>query len=457
MRPMLIALACAGVVGCQAAIAAEVPKKPNVLFVVADDLGWKDVGWHGGRNKTPHMDRLVCTGLELDQHYVQPVCTPTRTALLSGRVPSRFGPHSQFPSNLRALPPGTETPASALRSAGYFTAMCGKWHLGSRPEWGPNQYGFSESYGSLTGAADPWGRGYRRGPYEQTWHRNGQRLDESGNTTELIAAQAEAWIRAKREPWFVYVAFHAVHIPVDAPDEYKRMYEGVRFDTDDKRDDSARRFAAFVSQLDAKIGRFVEALDQTGQRDRTLIVFTSDNGGLLKGGNAYVSRVAETPVLSNNDPLRGQKAQLYEGGIRVPAFANWPGVLAPRKVAAPMHATDWFPTLSAAVGWKPPRDLAWDGQNMWPVLAQGAAAASRLIYIPLGEASALRDGDWKLIERRGKKPPRHELFNLAADPGEAKDLAAAEPQKVQAMAATLAKLRQSDVAELPADLKDLPK
>ncbi len=343
--PLAVGLLGMLVVGSGDAFAAE--SRPNILFIVADDLGWKDVGWHGAKHKTPHLDRLVREGLELDYHYVQPVCTPTRTALMTGRVPSRFGPHAQAPSNLRALPPGTVTLASALKECGYFTAMSGKWHLGSRPEWGPNHYGFDHSYGTLTGATDPWTHGYRRGPYEQTWHRDGQRLDEEGNATELVARQAVDWIRQKREPWFVYVAFHAVHIPVDAPDEFKRLYQGVTFHDDPEKDDSARRFAAFVSQLDAKVGQLIAAVEETGQRERTLIVFTSDNGGLLKGGNAYVSRVKPTPVLSSNEPLRGQKAELYEGGIRVPAFVNWPGKLAPRKVAAPMHVSDWFPTLAA--------------------------------------------------------------------------------------------------------------
>ena len=130
--------------------------RPNILFIVADDLGWGDVGSHGGFGKTPHMDRLVCEGVELDRHYVQPVCTPTRAALMTGRYPGRFGPQAIHPSNLRSLPPGTQTLASALKSLGYATFQAGKWHLGSRPEWGPSAYGFDHSYGTLTGAADPW-------------------------------------------------------------------------------------------------------------------------------------------------------------------------------------------------------------------------------------------------------------------------------------------------------------
>lgn len=206
----------AGLIG-QAAAAEQPAGRPNILIIVADDLGWADVGYHGARIRTPNIDRLVATGVELDSHYVQPVCTPTRTALLSGRYPSRFGPHTLTPSNLRALPKGTETLASALKSVGYSTYLSGKWHLGVRPEWRPNHYGFDHSYGSLSGAVDPWTHKYRPGPLERTWHRDGQLIDEEGNATELVAAQAVEWIKAKRSPWFVYVPFQAVHIPVDAP------------------------------------------------------------------------------------------------------------------------------------------------------------------------------------------------------------------------------------------------
>ena len=189
--------------------AAE-PPRPNILVIVADDLGWGDVGWHGGFGKTPTMDRLVREGVELDRHYVQPVCTPTRTALMTGRYPGRFGPQAIHPSNLRALPRGTVTLASALKSLGYATFQAGKWHLGSRPEWGPNAYGFDQSYGTLTGAADPWTHKYRSGPYEDTWHRDGVRLDEEGNATELVTVEAERRIReggvpaaaGDRKPWF---------------------------------------------------------------------------------------------------------------------------------------------------------------------------------------------------------------------------------------------------------------
>lgn len=434
--------------------AAKPAAKPNILLIVADDLGWADVGWHGSKIRTPHLDKLVAGGVELDFHYVQPVCTPTRTALMSGRYPGRFGPHALVPSNLRAMPAGTETLASALRSVGYRTWMSGKWHLGSKQEWGPTAYGFQHGYGSLTGAVDPWTHQYRKGPYAKTWHRDGVRLDEEGNATELVAAEAVRRIRegaAGEAPWFLYVPFHAVHIPVDTPEAFKKEYAGGRYFDDPKRDESFKRYAAFVSQLDAKVGEFVAELDRTGQRDRTLIVFTSDNGGLEKGGNAYISEVAPTPQLGSNLPLRGQKGTLYEGGVRVCAFAHWAGKLTPRKVAAPMHAVDWFPTLAGVAGYAPAKPLNWDGRDMWKVLAgEQAKPEPRTIYIAARGGAAVRHGDWKLIVR-GKGSP--ELFDLAADPYEKTDLAGSQPEKVKELRAVLAAVSAADAKELPADLE----
>lgn len=452
----ILALLVLPLVTCHQALAAEGERKPNILLIVADDLGWADVGWHGSAFKTPHLDQLVREGVELDQHYVQPVCTPTRTALMSGRWTSRWGPHVLAPSNLRAFPPGTITLAGALQQAGYATFLSGKWHLGSRPEWGPNHYGFLHSYGSFAGAVDPWSHTYRKGPYLKTWHRDEQPLEEEGNATELVARQACAWIRAKPQPWFIYVPFQAVHIPIDAPAEYKRLYDNVTFPDNEGKTDAFRRYGGFVSQMDAKVGEFVAALDETGQRRQTLIVFTSDNGGTPAIGNPYVGNTPPLTVpVSSNLPLRGHKAQLYEGGIRVPAFVNWPGTLAARKVTAPLHAADWMPTLTKRVGYAPSTDLKWDGQDVWPLITGAVTQpAPRIIYIPMRGGAAVRHGDWKLISSRQDK--KHELFDLATDPYEKRDLSAQEPEKVQELLHRLAELRKDDATKAPGDLEDFP-
>lgn len=430
--------------------------KPNILLIVADDLGWSDVGWHGGFAKTPHMDKLAHSGVELDRHYVQPVCTPTRTALMSGRYPGRFGPQPLSPSNLRAMPLGTVTLASALKSLGYSTYQSGKWHLGARPEWGPTAFGFDHGYGTLTGAADPWTHKYRKAnPYENTWQRDGVRLDEQGNATELVAAEALRRIRERRSPWFMYVPFHAVHTPVDAPEEYKRLYDGVKFHDDPAKHDSRLRMAAMVSQLDAKIGAFVAALDETGQRGNTLIVFTSDNGGIESLKNDYVGSVGDSPLNSENDPLRGQKGTLYEGGIRVCAFASWPGKLAPRKLAAPMHAVDWLPTIAELVGYKPSTDLKWDGLSRWSALSgPNENPKQRTIYIATTKGHALLRGNLKLIQ--SKQGPA-ELYDLGTDPYEKSDLAATKPLELAELQRLLAEQIAQDDPKLPPDLVGLPK
>ncbi|MBM3956323.1 MAG: arylsulfatase [Planctomycetes bacterium] len=474
-RASFVIAACLVILGIAPASAA--PPRPNILLVVADDLGWADVGWHGGFGKTPVMDRLVREGVELDRHYVQPVCTPTRTALLTGRYPSRFGPQALIASNRRAVPLGTVTLAEALRRAGYATFQSGKWHLGSRPEWGPTHYGFDHGYGSLTGAADPVTHHYRPGhAFTDTWHRDGVPLREEGNATELVTAEAVRRIResapqpgAARRPWFVYVPFHAVHNPVDAPSGFKRLYDGVRFDPDDVRHESRLRLAAMIAQLDASIGRLVAAVDDTGQRADTLIVFTSDNGGIESVNNPYDSAVPPSPFNSENDPLRGQKAQLYEGGIRVCAFANWPGRLAPRKVTSPLHAVDWLPTLLPLAGAALPEGVALDGVDRWPALGSSELVPrGRPIVVRSAEGVAVIDEGVKLIlsdavpakkDQPGSgRPAKEELFYLSRDPFEKSDCRSPEDRPtIERLRSIALAERAKDITELPADLVGAPK
>ncbi len=448
-RFYLLLVLLSGVVGVRGE-----SRPPNILLIVADDLGWGDVGWHGGFGKTPVMDGLVKGGVELDQHYVQPVCTPTRTALMSGRYPGRFGPQALAPSNLRAMPLGTLTMASFLKAHGYRTHQSGKWHLGARPEWVPNAYGFDTSYGTLTGAADPWTHFYREGSvYKDTWHRDGKLFREEGNATELVAAEAVRVIRAKEPQWFLYVAFHAVHTPVDAPAEYKERYAGVKFDDDPVRHESRLRMAAMVSQLDAKIGEMMAALEETKQRDNTLVIFTSDNGGIESLKNAYAGKVGDSPLNSENDPLRGEKGTLYEGGTRVCAFVNWPLVLRPGKYRVPMHAVDWLPTVAAMIYRKPEEDPRWDGVNHWGGLTSGESVAERSIYIAKKGERSLRRGEWKLIA--GKKG-KVQLFRIGEDPLEKREVSREHPEKVAELRGLMEAEVMKDSMVLPADLEGLP-
>ncbi len=403
--------------------------KPNIVVIVADDLGFNDVGYHNPQIKTPRIDRLVKTGIDLDVHYVQPQCTPTRVAILTGRYPSRFGSHCTQASNSKALPDPTATMASLLRAAGYDTALIGKWHLGSKPEWGPNHFGFNYSYGCLAGATGIYDHRYRltRPEFTQTWHRNEQFVDEQGHVTDLTAREAVAWIEKKRQgPFFLYLPFQAVHVPLVEPENWLKMNEHIEHK-------DRRLFAAAVTHLDSAIGQVVDALERTGQRDNTLIVFMSDNGGLWNHrGDTYPPPDPKLVNFSSNEPLRGHKSQTYEGGIRVPAFVNWPGHLQPRKVTMPMHAVDWVPTIMGLVGSEPDAALSLDGRNVWPVLTgEQSVTEDRTLYWVWGERRvrvALRHGPWKIV-RMGLNAP-WELYNLADDPNETTDLAAKMPEKL---------------------------
>jgi arylsulfatase A-like enzyme len=445
---------------CSGRAAAE-DRRPNILLILADDLGWGDVGWNGSKIRTPVLDRLRREGVELTQHYVNPQCTPTRSSLLSGRYASRLDNLVAF--NARAFPEGTMTLPIALQEAGYSTALIGKWHLGTEPGARPwERQGFDYTYGALTGAVHPWQHTYRKGPDEHTWHRNGRRLDETGtHTTDLLAREALAWLGRQdgKRPWFLYVPFFASHTPVDAPPEWKARYQDVKFFDDEKENESAVRYAAMTAQMDDAIGKLVDAVRARGWADRTLVVFHTDNGpvgGPWRGGGAtYGTPPLPSEWLGSAAPLRGRKGTTWEGGVRVPALAYWPGVLAPRSMTAPACAADWFPTLSALAGWRPGRDLKWDGRDIWPWLTGAVARPpERVIYCKYaGGMAFLRRGDWKLVTpgdsafARGLMPGDDrgdQLFNIADDPNETHDRAREEP-------AVLADLQRLLVEEMKQD------
>jgi len=416
---------------------AAAAEQPNILFLIADDLGWADVGWHGSEIETPHLDRLAQAGVVLDQHYVTPMCSSTRACLLSGRYSTRFGLDSA--TNARVFPFGMTTLASALQAGGYRTYLTGKWHLGSMPEWGPNHFGFTGSYGSLAGT-----HLYKKGRYSKTWHRNHDYVDEEGHATDLIAQEAIRWIEEAgagddRKPWYIQVAFTAVHVPIQEPERWVKPYEETI------ENESRRRYAACATHMDHTIGEMVAALDETGQRENTLIVFTSDNGGSgpWRPTDKYPGTYEPCPVLGDNDPLRGRKGTVYEGGIRAPAFAHWPaGLEGGRIVEEPIHIVDWMPTLLGLAGGSLDEDVRYDGTDVWSVLAGEADEAdSRTFYFKRGSSAALRRGDWKLVISGTK---RRELFHLAVDPNETTDRSGEHPAKVKELQAILDAERARD-------------
>jgi arylsulfatase A-like enzyme len=419
---------------------------PNVLLIVADDLGWADVGFHRSPLRTPNLDKLARSGAELHQHYVAPVCSPTRCGLLSGRYWSRFGVNS--PQATQAMPFGTVTLASALKARGYETAITGKWHLGSLPEWGPRKFGFDHSYGALGGGTGPWDHRYKRGPYTRNWHRNDEYVDEQGHVTDLIAREAIRLLETRRRaPLFLYVPFTAVHHPLDEPSNWLNGNKDI--------DERRRQYAACVQHMDDAVGRIIAAVDKRAMRANTLIVFTSDNGGMGNPADDLQAYPGEyqNGLLGDNKPLRGHKGQVYEGGIRVPAFVNWPGRISPGKIDSPIGIVDWLPTLSKLAGFEPGPDLKWDGQDVWPLLTRKARPASRNLYwkAPAGRAFALRSGDWKLVVHAAAagSEQRVELFNLREDPYEQRDRAASEAETTARLNELLVRERSHDDDSVP--------
>lgn len=418
---------------------------PNIVFIMVDDLGWADVAFndHKGNAPTPNLKQLAAESLELTQHYVAPVCSPTRTALLTGRCWSRFGITS--PTNTLAIPTDTVTLSRALKSQGYETCLTGKWHLGSLPEWGPNHFGFDHSYGSLAGGITSFAHHYKKGPYTNTWHRNEILIKEEGHVTDLLTNEAISWIAGNSErgskPFFLYVPFTAVHLPVNETEDWLDKVPAVITKS------IARQYAACIMHMDHSVGRILKALAEHDLRQNTLIVFTSDNGGSWSENKDLKYPLDESitgKLTGNNKPLRDQKGSIYEGGTRVPTLVSWPGKIALGKNPTPVFIADWMPTFCKLAGFELGRDLVWDGTDLSSLLMQGAEIAERAIYIagPNWRASALRVGDWKLVESNNKQ--RYELYNIVQDPSEKMDLAATELKRVKAMMVTLEQVRAAD-------------
>lgn len=433
------ALLCAMLgVFCGAIIAAGAAEKPNILFILADDLGYADTGFSGGKDiRTPALDKLAREGAVLEALYAQPVCSPTRAALMTGRYAVHTGVYTIVrPGAAWGLPLSERTLANALRDAGYETSLCGKWHLGEfQTAYQPMKRGFDHQYGPWFGAIDYFT--HKRGNIVD-WHRDDQPLAEDGYTTHLLTKEACRLMRAKQpgKPIFLYLSFNAVHAPHEVPASYTASYDnltGVR-----------RTYAGMLAAMDEAIGKVVAELEATGLRKSTLVIFSSDNGGPRPG------------AVTDNGAFRAGKGTLYEGGVRVCGFANWPGHIEPgQRIPEPIHMVDWYPTLVKLAGGSTDQKLPLDGRDIWPVLTAKAKSPHEAILLcsTAGpQPVALRAGDWKLLvggvdDDGGKRSAgdQIELYNLAADPGEKKDLAAARPDKVKELHAQLAAMMQSVV------------
>jgi len=440
---------CAGLQIVQAQDESSSAPRPNVLLIVSDDQGWNDIGYHNKQIRTPRLDHLAAEGVTLDQFYVHPQCTPTRLALMTGRYASRFHPRTWTWTNEQAIPTDILTIAEMFGAAGYVTGISGKWHLGSKSEWGPNEYGFDYGYGSLAGGVGIYDHRYRltRPEYADTWHRNGTLINEMGHRTTLTADEVVKWIRQHREdPWFFYVPFHAPHTPL--AETNPTWWQMTRH----FKKGSRQLYAASLAHMDAAVGRIVETLEQTDQRGETVIVFFSDNGaalGAYEGGGYPPPDPELAEEYSSNEPLRAGKTHVYEGGIRVPAFVNWEDTLSPSTVEAPIHVVDWMPTMAALIGADPREVPDWDGRNVWPLLANDRAGyeEARKMYWVWGddrEREAVRKGAWKLVREDGSS---WELYQLSEDPREQNDLFDTRLQKRKELLELYKQERRSDWGE----------
>jgi arylsulfatase A-like enzyme len=418
---------------------------PNIVFFLIDDLGYADCGFNGGTEiKTPNIDRLAREGAVLEHHYVQPVCSPTRSAFMTGRYPTRTGVYSVVrPHAPWGLALEERTLASALKEAGYSTAIVGKWHLGEfKPDYLPMARGFDHQHGMYFGAID---HNTHLRDDTHDWHHDDKELKEEGYSTHLLTREACRLVAAqdKAKPLFLYVPYNAVHSPHQVPESYTVPYgqlQGAR-----------KTLAGMLAAVDEGIGEVVKALEKAGLRENTLILFSSDNGGPRPGVNT---------------PLKDYKGSIYEGGIRAAALANWPGKIpAGQRIKQPMHIVDWYPTLIKLAGGTLEQKLPLDGLDVWPMLTESKPSPHEAILCAKSETSAaLRVGGWKLLQHphtAGKKkgkaktagPPKHELFHLDQDPGESRDLSAQEPERLSAMRATLADLLKNAV---PSALRNAP-
>lgn len=426
--------------------------KPNIVFFLVDDLGYSDCGFSGGTQiKTPNIDKLASSGTVIESHYVQPVCSPTRAAFMTGRYATRTGVYTIVRPHARwGLPLNERTLAGALKDAGYETAITGKWHLGEfDPAYIPTARGFDHQYGHYFGALDYFTH-IRDGSHD--WYRNGKELKEEGYTTELLAKEACRLIsdRDQRKPLFLYVPFNGVHSPFQVPERYLQPYSQLT--------GNRRTLAGMLAAVDEAIGQIVQTLDQAGIRENTLIVFSSDNGG---------------PKPGENRPLRDYKGTIYEGGVRAAAFANWPGKIpAAVHLKEPMHIIDWYPTLINLAGGSLKQETVIDGRDVWSMLTQGAPSPHEAILcVQSPEKAAVRMGNWKLIKnpgtintatnaapntspnaerrranaRKGAAPEGFELYNLAQDIGETVNLVEKEPERFAAMKARLGQFLEGAV------------
>ena len=428
-------------------------ERPHIVVIMADDLGWNDVGYHGSEIKTPHLDRLAKDGRELTRFYVNSVCSPTRASLMTGQSAMRLGITSPMPKIApKGLPLELNTLPDYLRQLDYQTALVGKWHLGVKRPYHPNRRGFDTFYGNLSGAVGYWDH-VHGGHYD--WQRNGKTFREDGYVTHLQANEAVRVVRArdKARPLFMLFSLGAPHLPNEAPPEAIDAYADI---ADEKR----RVHAAMVSELDMAVGQLLAVLDEEGMADNTLVWFLSDNGGLTqyRGMPQAFYRILDAakwlwgddiPVRfiefmrtntedggSDNTPLTGAKGSVKEGGIRVPGIIRWPAALGAGAFDTRLSVLDMLPTLlDAAGGAKLPVEPH-DGRSFLRALrGEATLPPAPFVTQAFNGNRAIFHAQWKLLLRAdGSKS----LYDIDADPSETTDLAATQEELVARLEKRLA-------------------
>jgi arylsulfatase A len=401
--------------------ATELAQKPNIILILADDLGYGDLGCYGNTDiRTPNLDALAKRGMRFtDFHSNGAMCSPTRAALLTGRYQQRCGIENVLSSKRdteRGLPLAETTFAEVLRDAGYATGIFGKWHLGYTSELNPIRHGFDRFRGFVAGGLDYHSHIDRSG--RPDWWRNGQLEADEGYTTDLLTDYGIRFIEENKDRSFcLYMPYQAAHFPFQGPNDKADRVTGADYWSDAKygsRKDQKTAYKEMIESLDHNIGRIVRALRRLQLHEKTFLFFTSDNG-------AY-------SWVGSNSPCSGQKGSLLEGGHRVPAIACRPGTIRPGTVSDETLLTmDLFPTMAAMAGAKLPRGIGLDGVDFGPTLTGKGTVSGRAVFWRTSQQGAVRRGPWKLLIRRTKNNAFTQLFNLKDDIGERNDLAKQHP------------------------------
>ena len=437
-RQLLTAAAAAHTLASIVGAAPAKSRPPNIVFIMADDLGYADLSCYGRRDyATPHIDRLAHEGMRFTEAYANSsVCSASRTALITGRYQYRLRVGLEEPIALNGanvgIPPDHPTLPSLLRKAGYETTLIGKFHLGRLPEYSPLKIGYDHFWGYHSGGIDYFTHKLAAGPKaaDDLWEGDTP-VHEAGYMTDLIGNHAVASIKNARRPYFLSVHFSAPHWPWEGPEDEA---ESRRIQTlADHDGGSAATYAKMVRRLDMQVGRILDAVNSSKEAGNTIVIFTSDNGG---------------ERFSDVWPFSGRKSELLEGGLRIPAIVRWPGRV-PKGVSSSqvMISMDWLPTLLDAAGTKPDAAFPSDGMSLMPVLTANAAPVPRKLFwrYRYNAQRALRDGDLKYLEIAGNAY----LFNVVEDPLEKANRKAREPEVFRRLAAEYEAWNQTMLPEDP--------